>query len=237
MGQGTKGGRGTVLVVEDEPGIREMVSLALEPAGYHVRVAEDGQEGLKLFFSCQPELVLLDIMMPKMDGWKLLERIREVSDVPVIVLTALGQESNRVRGLRSGADDYLVKPFSLRELVARVETVLRRGKDSSGAKERYDDGEIVIDILRHQVHRAGVEVQLSPAEFRLLAALVANAGMVMSTARLLDLCWKDGEGGPENVRVYIGYLRKKLGDDPASPRLIETVREFGYRYRSPGQTA
>ena len=219
-----------ILVVDDEQDLRDLIRELLEEQGYEVMVASDGKQGLRAFFSWQPVLTVLDIMMPGMDGWSLLERIREVSEAPVIILTALGREHEQVRGLRSGADDYVVKPFRIAEFLARVEAALRKAGGSQVVEERYKDSSLLVDFSRHLVYRSGDKIDLTPQEFRLLSALVRNANLVMSTERLLDLCWGQGQGGPENVRVYIGYLRKKLEEDPKRPRLIETIREFGYRY-------
>lgn len=228
----SKTSKGNILVVEDEATIRELLEAMLEPQNYAVRTAGDGQEGLRAFFSWKPDLVFLDVMMPKMDGWKLLERIREVSDVPVIMLTALGMEHEKVRGLKGGADDYLTKPVSQGELLARVEAVLRRNKKASFV-ESYRDSLLHLDFERHMVLKSGQEIDLSPTEFRLLTTLVKHKGTVMSVERLLDTCWEDGIGRPDNVRVYVSYLRRKLGSDVKGRDLIETVREFGYRYRPP----
>ena len=224
-----------VLVVDDDVDIRRLVSRMLEGAGYTVRSAADGQEALKTFFAWQPDLAILDLRMPNMDGWKLLERIREVSETAVIIVSGLTEAKHKARGLFGGADDYLDKPFSRVELLARVEAVLRRSPAPSKIANVYRDTELHIDFQAHRVHRRGSELQLSPTEFRLLAALVRNAGAVLSADTLLDLCWEGKDGGPENVRVYIGFLRKKLEDDPANPQLIETIREFGYRYCAPGR--
>jgi DNA-binding response OmpR family regulator len=225
-----------ILVVDDTEEIRTLVVTILEDEGYTIQTAADGQEGLRLFYAWQPTLVLLDLMMPKMDGWTLLERIREVSQTPVVILTARGQEHEKVRGLRGGADDYLVKPFGQLELLARVETVLRRSKPVAMEPEDiYQDSALYVDFRRHRVLFHNREVDLSATEFRLLSALVRNAEMVMSADRLLDLSWPEGAGAPENLRVYIGYLRRKLRDDSEGQPLIETVREFGYRYRAPGR--
>lgn len=221
-----------VLVVDDEETIRIMVREVLESEGYQTALAADGREALKAFFSFQPELVVLDVLMPYMDGWQVLERIREVSEARVIMLTALNQERQIIRGLHGGADDYMPKPFGTAELVARVETVLRRSK-SGTMSDSYKDALVHVDFQRHMVQLRGERLDLSPQEFRLLVALVKNAGMVMTPDRLLDQCWGEGEGGQESLRVYIGYLRKKLQDNPKRPELIETVREFGYRYRPP----
>ena len=223
-----------ILVVDDERDLRELMSELLVERGYEAMSAADGREGLKAFFSWQPDLTVLDIMMPGMDGWNLLERIREVSEAPVIFLTALGREHEQVRGLKSGADDYVVKPFRTSEFMARIEAALRRAGTTSQSEDRYEDGDLMVDFPGHQVYVSGESVDLTPREFRLLAALIRNANLVMSTERLLDLCWGDAGGGPENVRVYIGYLRKKIESDPKNPLRIETVREFGYRYRPPG---
>ena len=222
-----------ILLVDDERELLDLMRELLEDQGYEVAVAADGREGLRAFFSWRPLLTVLDIMMPGMDGWHLLERIREVSEAPVIILTALGREHEQVRGLRSGADDYVVKPFRTAEFLARVEAALRRSSGPGDVAERYEDRALLVDFPRHQVYVAGDRVDLTPQEFRLLAALVRNANLVLSTERLLDLCWGRGQGAPESVRVYIGYLRKKLEEDPRHPRLLETVREFGYRYHPP----
>ena len=227
-------GTAKILVVDDELSISTMMQSMLSEQGYAVRLASDGQEALRSFFAWGPSAVILDIRMPRMDGWGVLERIREVSDVPVIMLTAVGEEMDKVRGLKAGADDYLVKPVPMAELSARVQEVLRRSKGGPDtAQEVYLDHALHVDFSRHKVYLKGREVELSPQEFRLLKAFVARPGIVLSTDRILDLCWGEGEGGPENVRVYIGYLRKKLEEEPKRPQLIETVREFGYRYRAP----
>ncbi|MFH1141869.1 MAG: response regulator transcription factor [Chloroflexota bacterium] len=221
-----------ILLVEDEDGIREMMQYVLETEGYDVVVARNGQEGVKSFFNHRPSLVTLDLRMPVMDGWTLLERIREVSQVPVIILTAMGQEQDAVRGLRSGADDYVVKPVRLKEFIARIEAQLRKANPIVSIEDQYTDSILRVDFARHDVYLKSAKLDFTPQEFRLLAALVRHAGTVLSTDRLIDACW--GEvGGPENVRVYIGYLRRKLEEDPTQPRLIQTVREFGYRYCPP----
>lgn len=221
-----------VLVVDDEEDLRELTRLTLELAGHRVTVASDGMEGLRIFFSEPPDVVLLDIRMPAMDGWTLLERIREVSDVPVIMLTAYGQEWQKVQGLRGGADDYMVKPVGEQELLARIDAVRRRSTSAQGTREPYQDAVLSIDFRRHKVYVRSEEVHLSPIEFKLLAIFVQSRDMVLSADQLLDSCWGDRDSGPDSVRVYMNYLRKKLEDDPAKPRLLETVRGFGYRYRS-----
>ena len=219
-----------ILVVDDEAGAREFLRDILTEAGYGVTLASDGVQGLKQFYAQAPALVLLDLRMPHMDGWTLLERIREVSETPVIVLTALGEEADMVRGLTKGADDYLVKPFRGRELLARIDAVCRRASNVSPAENSYVDEQVRIDFRRHDVWIRGEKVRLSPLEYRLLSAFVSRRDTVLSSELLLDLCWGGKRASIPSVRVYIGFLRKKLEEDPERPRLIETVREFGYRY-------
>ena len=228
-----------VLVVDDEENFRVLLRYVLEDAGYGVRTADGGREGLRAFFEWRPDLVVLDITMPEMDGWSVLERIRELAPTPVLILSARGHEGDRVRGLRGGADDYLVKPFPNRALLARGEAILRRTATLGAEEPRgmYVDGRVQVDFQRRRVFVDGRELKLSPLEFRLLSALVRDADVVLSPARLLDLCWGEKPGGPVNVRVYIGYLRRKLEDDPTKPKLIETVREAGYRYCPPREGA
>ena len=223
-----------VLVVEDDEDVRTLVGTRLRRAGYNVIVAADGLEGLRLFYGNRPDLVLLDVAMPVMDGWQVLERLREVSNVPVLMLTAASEERDKVRGLRGGADDYITKPFAGEELLARVEAALRRAaiQPEESAVNDYRDAELTIDFLRHEVLVRGEAVNLSPTEFRLLGALTRSAGQVLSQDQLLDHVW--GEEYAESldvVRLYIGYLRRKIELDSRNPRLIETVRGFGYRYR------
>lgn len=222
-----------ILLVDDEELILEMLKYLLEGAGYEVELARNGQEAIRIFFQSQPTIVITDILMPVMDGWQLLERIREVSDVPVIILSALGSENDAVRGLKRGADDFVIKPARLNELLSRVEALLKRQvRSSTGIQQEYADQVLHIDYARHLVFARGEKLDLTPLEFRVLAALVRDPGIVVSTDRLLEICWSE-VGGPEHVRVYIGYLRKKLEEDPNSPKLIQTVREYGYRYCPP----
>ena len=224
-----------LVVVEDDPDIALALRLLLTRAGHEVAHAKDGRTGLKDAYTGRPELVILDIGLPGLDGWQVLERLRDVSDVPVLLLTAHGQESDKVRGLRGGADDYLTKPFTNAELVARVEALLRRSAGpASWADEVYDDGVLRIDPAARRTFVAGEEVRLTPTEFRLLNVLVRHAGAVLSPNQLLAQAWDDPTGiGPERVKFAVLRLRRKLGwtDPDASP--IESVRGFGYRYRRP----
>lgn len=225
--------RQRILVVDDAAEIREMLKDFLEPAGFDVLTAKSGADGLRALYSGQPNLVISDVSMPEMDGWLFLERMREFTDIPVIMLSALGEARDKVRGLRSGADDYLVKPITRAELLARIEAIMRRMSREATAEDKnaiYQDAALYVDFTRHVVRIRGNDVDLSPQEYRLLAALVNHAGAVLSPERLMDLAWGISEGGPENVRVYVGYLRNKLERDSKKPELIETVRGFGYRY-------
>jgi DNA-binding response OmpR family regulator len=224
-----------LLVVEDDPDIALALRLLLTRAGHQVAHAKDGRAGLRDAYTERPDLVVLDIGLPGMDGWHVLERLRDVSDVPVLLLTAHGQESDKVRGLRGGADDYLTKPFTNAELVARVEALLRRSAGSaSWADEVYDDGVLRIDPAARRTYVDSAEVRLTPTEFRLLNVLVRHVGAVLSPNQLLAQAWDDPTGiGPERVKFAVLRLRRKLGwtDPEASP--IESVRGFGYRYRRP----
>jgi DNA-binding response OmpR family regulator len=221
-----------VLVVDDEADIRELLRELLGRAGHEVVEAPNGSEALKLFYSEQPDFVILDVQMPILDGWETLARIREVSDVPVLMLTARAEELDKVRGLRAGADDYLTKPFGRQELLARVNANLRRAGSRRKAPETYADGFVTIDFAQRAVRAGGEEVALTPLEFRLLAAFVQNPNQVLSHEHLLELVWGDERAAErDQVKLYVGYLRRKLGATEAEDSPIETVRGFGYRYR------
>lgn len=229
----TPGRNAPILVVDDEDDIRLLVREALEREGHETIEASDGRMALKRLYELHPRLIVLDVMMPDLDGWQTLERIRDVSDVPVILLTARALEWERTRGLRSGADDYMTKPFSPMELAARVDALLRR----SGARDTerpnvYDDGFVRIDFARRQVWVEGAPVSLTPLEFRLLTAFTETRDQVLDRDQLLTMVWGSRTAVfPDQVKVYVGYLRRKLGvrADGSSP--IETLRGFGYMYR------
>jgi DNA-binding response OmpR family regulator len=224
----------SILVVDDSATERAVIESKLEHAGYRVFSADSCATALRTLYDVRPDLVVLDVVMPEVDGWKTLERIRQASDVPVIMLTAQTGDIERVRGLRSGADDYLCKPFNPAELTARIEAVLRRTGSDSTVREKYDDGAIGIDVARAEVTVHGEPVRLTPLEFRLLQALTEHAGNVLSNDQLLALAWGDNvTAAHDRVKLYIGYLRKKIELDPAEPRLIENVRGYGYRYVAP----
>ena len=223
-----------ILVIDDSETERALLTSRLEHSGYVVSVAADGRAGLRALFELRPDLVLLDVVMPGIDGWKTLELIREISDVPVIMLTGLDSEIERVRGLRGGADDYVGKPFGAAELAARIEAVLRRSREKPTVREIYEDGLVFIDFEAHEVRVHGEAVDLTPLEFRLLAALTENRGVVLSRDRLLELVWGISYAGAgDQVKLYIRYLRQKIERDAKMPELIETVRGVGYRYRKP----
>jgi DNA-binding response OmpR family regulator len=220
-----------VLVIDDDATLLGLLTQHLSRAGYHVITAVSGTTGLQMFNEHHPDLVILDIMMPKMSGWTVCERIRETSDVPIILLTAKGEEQDRLRGFRLGVDDYVVKPFSSAELVARVGAILARYQRAS--PETHSPpivrGDIVIDLAERRVTRGGQPVRLSPTEFRLLAALAEQPGHTISAIDLLVQVWgSEYADDVENVKRYIHYLRRKLEADARHPRLILTERGFGY---------
>jgi DNA-binding response OmpR family regulator len=225
--------RGRVLAIDDDEDTLALLSELLERAGFEATVVASGQEGLAVLQAgFNPDVVILDITMPGLDGWGVLERIRSVGEVPVLVLTSRAAELERVRGLRSGADDYVVKPFGRQELIARVEALLRRARDRTVLDDLYEDPLLRIDFLQRQVQVAGVETHLTPHEFRLLAALVRHTGKVVGHAELLELVWRDAFGiSHEEVRTYVSYLRRKLREAGVTDDPIETVRGVGYRYR------
>ena len=224
--------RPRVLVVDDDEDIRLLVRELLERGGYTVEEAADGKSALRQLFANTPALVILDVTMPDMDGYQTLERIRDLSDVPVLMLTARTQELEKVRGLSAGADDYVAKPFGRQELLARVQALLRRTGGRSEVVEAYADDFVQIDYAQRKVTVEGREVQLTPLEFKLLAAFVQNPNQVLSRDQLLDLVWGDPYGvSGDQVKLYVGYLRRKLVPDSPDSAPIETVRGFGYRYR------
>jgi DNA-binding response OmpR family regulator len=222
-----------VLVIDDDDDIRGLVVELLQRAGLTVEQAPDGRAGLRAFHQSPADLVVLDVSMPELDGWETLERIRDLSDVPVIMLTARGAELERVRGLQAGADDYMVKPFGRQELVARVQALLRRAR-ATGDNDRQDsyaDDRLTIDFAQRAVTYDGRDASLTPLEFKLLSAFVRHPRQVLSREQLLELVWGDAYGvSGDQVKLYVGYLRRKLDPDKPDEVPIETVRGFGYRY-------
>jgi DNA-binding response OmpR family regulator len=222
-----------ILVVDDEERMVRFIRLNLEHDGFRVSEAFNGNQAINKIRSNLPDLVLLDVMLPDIDGFEVLRIIREVSNVPVIMLTAKGEEDDRVRGLELGADDYITKPFSPRELSSRVRAVLRRTETSGPSTHGLIevDDRLKIDFDRREVWVEGELVKLRPTEYRLLYHLVQNAGWVISHDQLLAKVWGyEYRDEPHYVRLYINYLRKKLEKDPSNPKYILTERGIGYRF-------
>ena len=222
-----------VLLVDDEAPIIELVRGYLEREGMEVIAASDGDAGLELIRDRAPDVVVLDVMLPGLDGFEVLRRARTFSDAYVIMLTARTEEIDRIVGLSVGADDYLAKPFSPRELVARIKALQRRPRAGTGPDDAgWRAGTLTVDPRRRTVSREGKPVLVTTIEFELLAALIREPGMVLSRQQLLDRAWGSDYVGDEHVvDVHLANLRRKLGDDPARPTFIETVRGIGYRFR------
>ena len=228
-----------VLVIDDDATIRLLVRRLIEHAGGEVTEAPTGQEGLRALYDARPHIVVLDVVMPGLDGWQTLERIRQVTDVPVVMLSARADELEKVRALQAGADDYVTKPFGTQELLARLQAHVRRAASATRATEqdvdrRYADDAVGVDFEHAEATVAGTELALTPQEFRLLSAFVRHPRRTLSSDQLLTLAWDDPTGDARRVKVYVGYLRGKLVDAGLDPPPIETVRGFGYRYQPPG---
>ncbi|HEY72780.1 MAG: DNA-binding response regulator [Chloroflexi bacterium] len=226
-------GRELILVVDDEPRMTRFIRMNLELDGYRVIEAHDGLEALDKARTQLPDLIILDVMMPELDGFETLEVLREASSVPVIMLTVRSDEEDKVHGLELGADDYVTKPFGARELASRVKAVLRRTKNLAKPEQavlRIDD-RLSVDTNAHSVIVAGERIKLRPTEFLLLHHLIENAGWVMPHETLLAKVWGyEYRQEVQNLRVYIGYLRQKIEPDPSNPRYIFTERGVGYRF-------
>ncbi len=224
-----------ILLVEDEKTIRDAVAAYLERDGYWVTPAGDGQEAIDLFTKHQFDLVVLDLMLPKVSGEEVCRRIRNASDVPIIMLTAKGEEEDRIAGLELGADDYLVKPFSPRELVARVRALLRRAHvENEPQRDRLVFGDLEIDVAGHKAFVKGEELDLTASEFKLLTTLSRYPGRVYSRMELVEkVLGYDFEGYERTIDSHVKNLRAKLGDDPKEPTFIYTVHGVGYRFEVP----
>ena len=222
-----------ILLVDDETNLRHTVGYALRREGHEVATAEDGEKGLEAFRATKPDLVILDLMLPRMDGLAVCRAIRRESDVPVIMLTARDTELDTVVGLEVGADDYLTKPFSMVELIARIRAMLRRAAPRHGAlPERVELRGLAIDVARRRVTVEGTEVDLKPREFDLLAHLAGSPGRVFTREQLLASVWGlDYSGDPRTVDTHVKTLRERGHDEAERPRWIETVRGVGYRFR------
>lgn len=223
-----------VLLVDDEENLRQALGYALRQEGYDVVTAEDGRRALTQFRAAQPDLVILDVMLPGIDGLEVCRRMRRESDVPIILLTARDTEVDRIVGLEIGADDHLGKPFSTRELIARVRALLRRSRRGPGAErpETLRAEGLAVDVPKRQVRRDGEEVRLTPKEFDLLAFLMEAPGVVMSREQILARVWaQERAGDMRTVDTHVRTLRQALGESAERPRWIETVRGVGYRFR------
>jgi len=227
-----------VLVVEDEANLADTIAYNLRREGYETSTAGDGYTALDAAQTQRPDVVVLDIMLPGIDGLELCRRIRKTSAVPIIMLTARGDEMDRVVGLEVGADDYLAKPFSMRELLARVRALLRRrdlireemGSPGQSRAQLLTAGDLTLDVPAHRVDVKGRAIPLTPKEFALLEALLRHRGQVLAAGQLLEMVWGYTDSDTRTVAVHIRSLRSKIEDEPSRPRRIETVRGVGYRY-------
>ncbi len=233
---GSATAQGLILIVEDDGKTASLISLYLEREGYQTAVAHDGMEALELAKRLNPVFLVLDLMLPELDGWEVCRRVREFSDVPILMLTARGEEVDRVLGLMIGADDYLVKPFSPRELVARVKAVLRRAQPR--VKDKIDTltlGDLTLDVQKHRLTLRGRPIGLTASEFKLLRLLMSAPGRLFTREQLLNALYPRGEEVVDRViDVHIGKLRQKIEGDPSNPRYILTIRGFGYQFSERG---
>ena len=223
---------GPVLIVEDDTRIATLVTLYLEREGFTTRTAVDGRQALELARRYPPSFVILDLMLPAVDGWEVCRALRRTSDVPILILTAREDELDRILGLELGADDYVVKPFSPRELVARVKAILRRARpDPARSTRLFSHGALALDRDKHKVSIDGQPVALTPSEFTLLQVLMTAPGRVFSRQELLDALYPAGDAVVDRVvDVHIGKLRQKIEADPTRPRYVLTVRSVGYQF-------
>jgi two-component system KDP operon response regulator KdpE len=223
-----------ILVIEDDIDSAELMRFQLEQAGYFVAIATDGTDGLRQTYAWQPDLILLDIMLPAMSGWTVCERLRQITEAPIIFISILSDEECVIRGLRIGADDYIVKPLAHDELLARIRAVLRRqamGEESRLDTLFYDD--LCIDFNRNTVIRGDEIIKLTPLESKLLACLAETPGKTLTHDHLMRLVWGGEKQARSSLKLYIWYLRRKLERDPSHPKIIVTDRGVGYRLRNP----
>jgi DNA-binding response OmpR family regulator len=226
----------TVLVVEDEDNLLEALKYNLVREGYQVHTARDGDEGLAAARSSRPDLVILDVMLPRLDGFELCRILRRETNIPIMILTAKGEEIDRVVGLELGADDYVTKPFSMRELLVRVRNMLRRAQVApegvdAAAPQVLKSGDLEVDLTSHTARRAGELLNMKPKEFQLLALLVSNKGRAFTRDQILERLWgHDYIGDTRTVDVHVRWLREKIEQDPGKPKRIATIRGVGYRF-------
>ena len=224
-----------ILLIEDEEDVVVLLRFRFEQEGYEVLSAANGVEGLRIVQQEHPHLVLLDVMMPRMNGWETCKRIRQYSDVPIIMLTALGRETDKVRGLEMGADDFVTKPFGMAELIARVRAALRRGSQPLAANGVVQiDERLTVDRARRQVVIDGQKTELSPTEFRILDCFLDNQGRILTHQSLLTQVWGwEYLDETDYLKVYVHHLRKKIEKNPGKPSYIVTERGLGYRFQAP----
>jgi two-component system KDP operon response regulator KdpE len=223
-----------ILLIEDDEALSRMMRLQLEHAGYQVMACQTGASGLQAARESEPGVVLLDILLPDMDGWIVCEELKKVTDAPIIFSTALGSERDVIRGLELGADDYMIKPFSYKELLARVKAALHRAQRTASREAVYENGPLAVDLEKHTVKVNGEHIFLTPLEYKLLAILVEEAGNVIPHETLLRQVWgQQHENQRQYLKLYIWYLRQKIEADPSKPKLILTERGIGYRLVPP----
>jgi DNA-binding response OmpR family regulator len=218
-----------ILVIDDDPTLLRLLSQYLRESTFKVFEATNGQTGLRMAYSEKPDLVLLDVMLPGMDGWEVCSRLRELTDIPIIMLTAKTSEADKLRGFNLGVDDYVTKPFSFAELVARIQAVIGRMQNERKETGYIAHGEILLDMKKYQASLGSRILELTPTEFKLLEVLVERKGKVASDEDLMREVWGGNRSDPALVRRYILMLRKKLEPDPPNPVWLRTVRGFGYR--------
>lgn len=222
-------GKGRILVIDDDPTLNALIRQSFHAKGYEVITALNGVEGLKLAYRSHPDIIVLDIMMPDLDGYETCRRLREISEVPVLMLTAMTAEENLVRGFEAGADDYVKKPFSLKELEMRISALIKRSGNGDNTDIAYDDGTLRVDLQRQHVYRDNQRIHVTPTEFRLLSCLIRHRGHVVTHEELLREVWGDGYlDAVPSLSIYIRYLREKLEEDPGEPHYILTKWGVGY---------
>ncbi len=225
----------SILIVEDDPSIRLGLKRSLEFEGFSVELARDGEEAIQRAFDQKPDLIVLDIMLPRVNGFEVCRTVRKYDPtIPIVILSAKGDEGDKVLGLEMGADDYVTKPFSVRELTARIKAALRRRRALDGDIDAFEEEELAIDFAGQTLRVSGEARELSSREFKLLRHLIQNRGRVLSRDQILNKVWGyDYDGTPRTIDNFINKLRQKLGDDPTTPRWIQTVRGSGYKFKGP----
>jgi two-component system alkaline phosphatase synthesis response regulator PhoP len=226
-----------ILIVEDDPAIRLGLKRSLEFEGFTVELARDGEEAVQRAFDVKPDLIVLDLMLPKLNGFEVCRTVRKYdAGIPVVILSAKGDEGDKVLGLELGADDYITKPFSIRELTARIKAALRRRKALEGEVESFDEEGVKIDFGAFKMSVNAVDQEMSSKEFHLLRYLIQNRGRVLSRDQILNKVWGyDYDGTPRTIDNFINKLRQKLEPDPLNPKWIQTVRGSGYRFKAQGE--